>query len=67
MSGTQSGPGRRRGIVGFFGDLAVRIWGPPDLDPDKPQPNPYTGTKYDPEVKRAAREARRRAKGRPRS
>ncbi len=65
MSAGGAGGGQsRRGLRGMFDRVALGLWGPPDLDPDAPPaPNPFTGTKYDPEVKKAAKAARKRAKG----
>ena len=64
MSADQDGR-RPRGLRGFLSTVAVGVWGPPDLDPDAPpRPNPFTGTRYDPEVKKAAKAARKAAKGR---
>lgn len=45
---------------GWFRQLLMKVFGPPDLGPEH-RGNPLTGTKWDPEIKKARR-ARRKAR-----
>jgi hypothetical protein len=44
--------------MSWFRRQMMKVLGPPDLGPDH-QGNPLTGTKYDPEIKRAQRAQRK--------
>jgi hypothetical protein len=48
--------------LSWFRRQMMKVLGPPDLGPDH-QGNPLTGTKYDPEIKRAQRAQRKERDG----